>query len=189
MIFQLIYKTLTTFSALPNTIAECESKGLSNETIKPPFTANRSLSPKLVWINNSTIKLELKESSLKQNKVVANIVNLFIVFEIDRWSQDLNSELTLKDCLFGAVKLTENADPDIYSYSACGTGFDFRSRFSVSNFGCGKNVVIFGVDYNQSAHISDKKKQILILGKDPTQGLDDTAATAEAEYSINFSKP
>ena len=32
------------------------------------------------------------------------------------------------------------------------------------------------------------KKGILILGKGPTQGLDDTTLTAEAQYSINFSR-
>ena len=31
---------MTTFSGLPNIIAEWESKGFSNEKIKPPFTAN-----------------------------------------------------------------------------------------------------------------------------------------------------
>ena len=31
LIFQPIYKTITTFSCLPDTISEWESKGLSNE--------------------------------------------------------------------------------------------------------------------------------------------------------------
>ena len=37
-----------------------------------------------------------------------------------------------------------------------------------------------------SDHIDNKKKDMLILGSSPTQGLDDTALTAEAQYSINF---
>ena len=45
--FQPIYKTITTFSGLPDTISEQESKGLSNEKFKPPFTLRKSLSPKL----------------------------------------------------------------------------------------------------------------------------------------------
>ena len=32
------------------------------------------------------------------------------------------------------------------------------------------------------------KKDILILGKGPTEALDDTTMTAEAQYSINFSR-
>ena len=37
-------------------------------------------------------------------------------------------------------------------------------------------------------HIDDKEKDILILGKRPTQGLDDTTLTAEAKYPINFTQ-
>ena len=35
--------------------------------------------------------------------------------------------------------------------------------------GIGKNVIIFGVDLSQSMHICNKGKDILILGKGPTQ--------------------
>ena len=38
--------------------------------------------------------------------------------------------------------------------------------------GFGQNIIIFGVDMSSSAHIDNKKKDILILGKGPTQGLE-----------------
>ena len=38
----------------------------------------------------------------------------------------------------------------------------------------GKNVIIFGVDMSSTVHIDNKKKDILILGFGPRQGLDDT---------------
>ena len=38
---------------------------------------------------------------------------------------------------------------------------------------------------SSSAHIDNKKKDILVLGKGPTQGLGHTL-TAEKTYSINF---
>ena len=41
---------------------------------------------------------------------------------------------------------------------------------------------------SSSVHIDNKKKDILILGFGPTQELDDTTLTAEAQYSINFSR-
>ena len=53
-------------------------------------------------------------------------MNLFIVYELDRCSQDLNAKLTLKDCLFGNVKITKDADPNKYSYSGYGIGLDSR---------------------------------------------------------------
>ena len=48
LVFQPINKTITTFSGLPNTMADWESKGLSNEKNNPLFAENDSLSPKLV---------------------------------------------------------------------------------------------------------------------------------------------
>ena len=52
----------------------------------------------------------------------------------------------------------------------------------------GKNV-IFWADMNSSGHIDNKRKDILILGKGPTQGLNNTMLTAENQYSISFTLP
>ena len=97
---------------------------MSNEKFTPHFTSNNSLSPKLVWMNNSRIKLEFEGSCLKQDKasfIPSNVVNLYTAYELNTWSQDLNAEFTVKDCLFGAAKLTKNANPNKYSYSGYGT--------------------------------------------------------------------
>ena len=45
LIFQPIPKIVTTFSGLPDTISQWESKGLSNEKIMPSYTTSKSLSP------------------------------------------------------------------------------------------------------------------------------------------------
>ena len=42
-----------------------------------------------------------------------------------------------------------------------------------------------GVDMSRSAHIDNKKKDILVLGKGPTQGSEHTL-NAEKLYNINF---
>ena len=41
---------------------------------------------------------------------------------------------------------------------------------------------------SSSVHIDNKNKDILIFGKGPTQGLDNTTLTAEGEDSIIFSR-
>ena len=51
-----------------------------------------------------------------------------------------------------------------------------------------ENVIIFGVDNSSSVHNDNKKKNILVLDKGPTQGLDDTTIKTEAKYLINFTK-
>ena len=130
---------------------------MSNEKFKPPYTSHKSLSPKLVW-NKSRIKLNFKGSIfLKWNEVTFtsnNAVNWRIVYELVRWWQDLKS--ALKDCLFGNVKITKNADPDKYSHSGYGIVFDSHSLFLIPKFDCGKNIITFGVDMSSSVHTDDK---------------------------------
>ena len=67
--------------------------------------------------------------------------------------------------------MTKNADIDKYGYSGYGIGFDRKSSFSFPGGGMGQNVIIFGVDTSSSAHVDNQKKDILFLGKGPTQGL------------------
>ena len=71
LIFQPIYKTITTFSGLKYTISLWESKGLSNKKFQLPYTANKILSPKLVWMNNYRIRLRFEGSCLKQKDEAA----------------------------------------------------------------------------------------------------------------------
>ena len=52
----------------------------------------------------------------------------------------------------------------------------------------GKIVMMFSADMSSWVHIDNNKKDILILGKRPTDALDDTTLTAEKEYSINFTE-
>ena len=111
-------------------------------------------------------------------------MNIYIVYELGASSSNVNDP-TLKNYLFGAVTLTKNADIDKYGYAGYGTGFDRRGRFSFPSGEFGQNVLIFGVDMSFPAHIDNKKKDILVLGISPTQGLEHTL-TAEKMYSINF---
>ena len=50
---------------------------------------------------------------------------LYIVYELGASSSN-DSDPTLKNCLFGAVTLTKNADIKKYGYSGYGIGFDRR---------------------------------------------------------------
>ena len=61
-----------------------------------------------------------------------------------------------------------------------------KGTFAFPTGGFGKNVIIFGVDMSSSVHVDNGKKEILILGEGPTQGLDDTTLSAEKKYSDNF---
>ena len=53
----------------------------------------------------------------------------------------------------------------------------------------GKNVIVFGASMSSSVYIDNKGKHVLMFGEELTQGLNGTTSTAEAKYSINFSRP
>ena len=81
--------------------------------------------------------------------------------------------------------MTKNADTDMYGYSGYGIRFDRKSSFSFPGGRFSQNVIIFGVDISSSAHVDNKKNDILILGKGLTQWLEHML-TAEKMYLINF---
>ena len=100
---------------------------------------------------------------MKQDSVIFNYwktVNIYI-----------NNYPPLEYCSFGAVKLTNHVDVDQYKYSRYGIGFDRKGSYWFVNE-VGRNVINSGVDMNLSPHIDNQKKDILILGKGPTQGLE-----------------
>ena len=185
LVFQPLNKYLKVIAST-DYVSSWKFKGLSTETIKPLATSDNSLTRALSYYRTET-KVKFTGSCLKQPTISCNhkaLVNIYIVFELGA-SSSHNNDPTLKNSLFGAVILTKNADIDKYGYSGNGIGFDRKSIFSFSGGGFGQNVIIFRVDISSSAHIDNKKKDILILGKELTQRLEHTV-TAEKMHSINF---
>ena len=162
-----------------------KSKGLSAESIKPPTTSDNSLTPRLNYYGNK-VKNKFTESCLKQSAIPYNdrtTVNIYIVYDVGPSSSHRNDR-TLKNYFFGVVTLTKNADIDKYGCSGYGIGFDRRSNFSFPRGGFCQNVLIFVADMS-SSHYDNKKEDILVLRKGPTQELEHNL-TAEQMYSINF---
>ena len=81
--------------------------------------------------------------------------------------------------------MTKNADIDKYGYSSYEIGLDRRGSFSFPGTGLGRNVIISGADMSSLTKINNMKKDSLILGKVPIQGLEHTLS-AEKMYSINL---
>ena len=187
LVFQPMYRYFKTDSSYH--ILSWTSKGLSNESIKPPSAPNNFLTPSLNYLGTK-IRVKFSGSCLKQDKVTythGKIVNIYIVYEINKKDNTVISNPTLENCLFGAVTLTKNADIDKYGYSGYGIGFDRKESFSFSSAGYWQSVIIFGDDMSFSIHIDNKKKDILILGIGPTHGLE-SILTTEKMYSINFTE-
>lgn len=166
-------------------------KGFSDKSIKPPVASNQNPAPGSNYINTKS-KIKFYRTCLKQDKVTfthQQLADTYTVYVIDLRPFIAGKDFWLGNFLFGTVKLTKNPDPDKYNYSAYGIKFDERETFSLSDCGSfGKNVIIFGTDMSSLAHIDNRKKDILVLGNGPTDGLDDSTLTTEKEYSINFTK-
>ena len=176
LVFQQLNKF---FIIITNTkyISSWQSKGLSDETIKPPSTSDNSLNPTVSYYGTKA-RLEFRGSCLKQDKSTFNhwkIVIIYIINELDK--KFVKTNPTLVNCLFGAVTITKNADFDKNKYSGHEIGFDRSGVYLLPDGSFGRNVVIFGVDMSSSVHVDNKRKDIVILGKYPTQGL--------SEHSLN----
>ena len=190
LVFQSMYRYFKRITGVGcgDYIYYWKSNGLSDERTNSIKTPNHSITPNLDYYGTKT-RVEFNGSCLKQDSVTFNhgkVVNIYIVYEISK-SINISDYPTLEDCLFGAVSLTKNAGFHKYGYSGYGVGFDRHGSFSFPGPGLGKNVIIFGVDMSSSTKIDNRKKDILILDKDPTQGLEHTLS-AEKMYSINFTE-
>ena len=83
--------------------------------------------------------------------------------------------------------MNKNADISKYKYFGYCIGFDRKEAFSHPSGGFCNNVIVFGIDMSSSIQVDNKKNDILILGKDPAQGLDGTASLTSVKFfSINF---
>ena len=110
-----------------------------------------------------------------------------MVYEITNF-HGTNNYPTFTNALFGAAKLTKNADIDRYKYFGYGIRFNSHGFYSHPSSGTGRNLIVFVVDMSSSRKIDNRGKDILIRGKGPTQGLSEHSLSAENMYSINFSK-
>ena len=161
---------------------------MSDERINSITASNYSINPELSYYG-SKIRVKFNGSCLKQDKATyshGKIANIYIVYEMSK-NYNVSSYPTLEKCLFGAVSLTKHVDIDQYKYSGYGIGFDRKGEFSFGN-GFGTNVIILWADMSSSVHANNRTKNILVLGKDFVQGLDNTKIYAEKLYSIIFTK-
>ena len=101
LVFQPIHRYFKTASDNPSIILSWKSKGLSNESIRPPTTPNKIRNLSLHFVGTKT-RVRLSGDCLKQEKITFNhgkIVNIHIIFEVEK-SVNISSYPTLENCLF-----------------------------------------------------------------------------------------
>ena len=99
------YFKLNSVVGVIDRVLSWQSKGISNESIKPPTTSNNGLNPRLSY-NDTKIIVQFTGSCLKQPKFTLThkkVVNIYIIYELGA-SSSHSSDPTIKN-LFGAVIL------------------------------------------------------------------------------------
>ena len=136
------------------------------------------------------------------NKVISiPFVNIYVVYKLDPISSTRNTDCTIQNALFGAMKITKNTDSSKNNYTGYGLYFDEGGEFGHTvkqgNFNRttnAKNVIIFGVDMSSSIQATNRAKNIYVMGKDFIQGINDTTIYAEklfhnvpsSEFGVKF---
>ena len=86
LVFQTAYRYFKRVNTTNDHILSWKSKGLSDESTKPPTTTNNILNHLLHYAVTKT-RVELKGSCLKQDKISFDhekVVNVYIVYEMNK---------------------------------------------------------------------------------------------------------
>ena len=102
-----------------------------------------------------------------------NVVNIYIVYKLDRLASTRDKSFTIQNDLFGAMQITKNAtDNDKNNYKGYGICFDERSEFchTITEGGNAhttdaRNVLIFGADMSFSVHATNRANRIYLMGR------------------------
>ena len=115
------YFKLNSILGVIDRVLSWQSKGLSNKKIKPPTTFDNSLTPELNYCGTKT-RVKFTGSCLKQSDHIfthEKVAIIYIVYQLAA-SSSYDSDPTIKNCFFGAVTLTKNADIEKYKFSGYG---------------------------------------------------------------------
>ena len=142
-----------------------KSKGVYNSTLKPLYTAF------LYSIELSEYRMGIKFDkdpwAVEQKNYVSQIVNTYIVYDLDAWPRNLTNNFKIKNCLFGSTSVVKNSENEKYMYSGYWITFDSAGSWSFDS-AIARNVIIFGVDNSPSSHADNQKNNSLVLGEGPT---------------------
>ena len=122
-----------------------------------------------------------------------NIINIYCVFKLDPIDFSRNNEFTIQNALFGAIKITKNANTSKYKYKGYGICFDESEEFThvrkEGNFNhttSARNVIIFGADMSVSKHANNKANNIYVMGKDYVKKINDTTMRLQTQVINSY---
>ena len=151
--------------------------------------------------NNKETYVLLQGNYFQQNDNIIipnnnkNVINIYIVCKSDPINSTRNADYTIQNALFGAMKITKNADYSKNNYTGYGLCFDEGGEFGHTvkqgNFNRttnARNVIIFGVDMSSSIYATNRANNIYVMGKEFIQGINDTTIYAEKLFHNSFTE-
>ena len=170
-------------------ITHWKSTGIDNYSLKTDLSGVANTSGVYPRVSGETrMSVIFSGNYGKENKAIypaKSVANIYIVYKLDTIKSNRNTDFTIQNALFGAVKITEDpSDSDHNKCNGYGICFDEGSDFSFGNMENGKNVIIFGADISFSSPERNRQNEIYVLGKDFIQGVT-TVNSVKTIYDIH----
>ena len=168
---------IDSFNANGSVISTWKSTGISNhpDNSSVNVVAN-SKGNHPILIMSGLMRVHLYGNYFTQNKALkrnSSAINIYIVYELNPIISTRNTDYTIQNALFDAMKITKISDSSKNNYTGYGLCFDAGGEFSHTvrqgNFDrttSAKNVVIFVVDMSSSIHATNRANNIYFMGKD-----------------------
>ena len=132
---------------------------MCDESIKLSATPDYILAPSLNYIGVRP-RIKFDGQCLKQDKAAFHhkpIVSINIVYEINLLPFRRDDDFTLRNALFGAVKLVKNANTDKHEYSGYGKRCANHGTFPILiGSGFGKITIVSGADMSSSGNFDNQ---------------------------------
>ena len=189
------------FSFAANRISTWKSSGIFNYVDNSNMNAVADTSRNSPDLKiDGRMRVYLSGNYFKQDKTHIpnnnNAINIYCVYKLDPIASSRDTTFTIQNALFGAMKITKNADTSKDNYKEYGICFDEGGDFSHTTSEGGfahttdaRNVLIFGADMSFSKHATNRANNIYVMGDLFIQGINDTTIYAEKMFYRNFTGP
>ena len=144
----------------------------SNKNVLNSVQNTKNVAPVIKNINGQ-LYVSFNSNYFEQDLITIrnNVINIYCVYQLCVYpiSSTRNTDYTIQNALFGAMKITKNTDSSKNNYKGYGLCFEEGGTFSL-------------------AHANNKANNIYVIGDLFIQGINDTTLYAEKRYSPNFTQ-
>ena len=166
----------------------------SNKNVLNSVQNTKNFSPDIKNINGQLYVFFNGNYFIQDPITIPNkVINIYVVYKLDLISSTRNTDYTIQNALFGAMKITKNTTNNSKNnYKGYGICFDEGGQFGhiiedgFAHTTNARNVLIFEADMSFSVHATNRANHIYVMGKELIQGINGTTIYAEKNFYRNF---